>query len=84
MVHGEEVGKANETSAGNQNKETITAIPPTPIEIQRLNTGKSLLKRVAQEGNGNAEGGTQKNGLGRFESGYLYNNIFNYIQILMV
>ena len=84
VVHGEGVGKANETAAGNQNKETITAITPTPIENQRLNTGKSLLKRVAQEGSGYAEGGTKKNGLGRFESGYLYNNIFNYIKIFMV
>ena len=29
---GEEVGDANETAAGNQKKETVTVIPPTPIE----------------------------------------------------
>ena len=48
VVRGEEVGKASETAAGNQKKETLTVMPPTPIENQRLNTGKSLLTRDAQ------------------------------------
>ena len=29
---GEEVGEAKETAASNQKKETVTVIPPTPIE----------------------------------------------------
>ena len=43
------MGEVNETGAGNQKKETLAIIPPTPIENQRLNTGKSLLIRDAQE-----------------------------------
>ena len=41
-------------------KETLTVIPPTPIENQRLNTGKSLLKQDVQKENRKAEGGTKK------------------------
>ena len=64
------MGVANETAAGNQKRETVTVITTTPTENQRLNTGKSLLTRDAQKGNGNAESGTKnKKGLGRFKSG---------------
>ena len=64
------MGVANETAAGNQKRETVTVITPTSTENQRLNTGKSLLTRDAQKGNGNAESGTKnKKGLGRFKSG---------------
>ena len=70
MLLGKQVGVANETAAGNQKRETVTVITPTPTENQRLNTGKSLLTRDAQKGNGNAESGTKnKKGLGRFKSG---------------
>ena len=50
VVHGEEVEEANETAAGSQKKETLTVIPPTPIENQRLNTGKFLLTRDSKKG----------------------------------
>ena len=71
VVQGEQVGEANETATDNQKRETLTVIPPTPTENQRLDTGKSLLTRDAQKGNGNAEGGTKKKkGLGRFKSGH--------------
>ena len=60
VVQGEEVGETNETAAGNKKKETFTAIPPTPIENQKLNIGKSLLTRDAQKGNRNAGRGTKK------------------------
>ena len=46
VVQGEEVGEANKTAAGNQKKETLTVIPPTLIENQRLNTRKFLITRV--------------------------------------
>ena len=70
MLLGKQVGVANETAAGNQKRETVTVITPTSTENQRLNTGKSLLTRDAQKGNGNAESGTKnKKGLGRFKSG---------------
>ena len=45
VVQREEVGEAEETVAWNQKKETVIVIPPTPIENQRLNTEKSLLKQ---------------------------------------
>ena len=71
VVQGEEVGEVNETAAGNQKRETLTVIPPTPIENQILNTGKSLLARDAQKENGNAEGGTKKRmDLGKFKSSH--------------
>ena len=35
--------ETNETAADKQKKETLTVIPSTPIENQRLNTGKPLL-----------------------------------------
>ena len=71
VVQGEEIWEANETAAGNQKKETLTVIPPTPIENQRLNARKSLLTRDAQKGNGNAEGSTkEKKVLGRFKSSH--------------
>ena len=71
VVQGGEVGEAKETAAGNQKKVTLTVIPPTHIENQRLNTGKSLLTRDAQKGNGSVEGGTKKEkDLGRFKSGH--------------
>ena len=71
MVQGEEVGEAIETAAGNQKKESLTVIPPTSIEDQRLKTEKSLLTRDAQKENGNVESGTKKKkGLGRFKSGH--------------
>ena len=38
---------------------TNSMLPPTPIEIQILNTGKSLFTRDAQEKNGNARGGSK-------------------------
>ena len=70
-LQGEDVGEANETAAGNQKKETLTAIPPTPIENRGLNTGKSLPTRGTQKGNRNTEGGTKKKkGLGRFKFGH--------------
>ena len=69
-VQGEEVGNANETATGNQKKEILTVIPPTPIENQRLNTGKSLLTWDAPNKNGKAEGGTKNfKGFGRFKTG---------------
>ena len=43
VVQGKEMGETNETAADKQKKETLTVIPPTPIENQRLNTGKPLL-----------------------------------------
>ena len=43
VVQGKEMGETNETADDNRKKETLTAIPPTPMESQRLNTGKSLL-----------------------------------------
>ena len=71
MVQGEEVGEAIETAAGNQKKESLTVIPPTSIEDQRLKTEKSLLTWDAQKENGNAESGAKKKkGLGRFKSGH--------------
>ena len=48
VVRGKEVGEANKAVAGNQKKEILTAISQTPIENQRLNTGKFLLTRDAQ------------------------------------
>ena len=70
VVQAEEVRGANKTGAGNQKKETLTVIPPPPIENQRINKGKSLLTRSAQKGNGNTEGATKKKkSLGRFKSG---------------
>ena len=70
VVQGQEVRGANETGVGNQKKETLTVIPPTPIENQRINKGKSLLTRSAQKGNENTEGATKKKkSLGRFKSG---------------
>ena len=48
VVQGKEVGEANKAVAGNQKKEILTAISQTPIENQRLNTGKFLLTRDAQ------------------------------------
>ena len=65
LVQGEEVGEANETAVGNQKKEALPDIPPTPVENQRK--GKSLKKQRevlahtrCTKGNGNAEGGTKK------------------------
>ena len=43
VVQGKEMGETNETAADKQKKETLTVIPSTPIENQRLNTGKPLL-----------------------------------------
>ena len=60
VVQGEEVGETNETAAGNKKKETFTAIPPTPIENQKLNIGKSLLTRDAQKGNRKFKSGNKK------------------------
>ena len=48
VVQGKEVGEVNKAVAGNQKKEILTAISQTPIENQRLNTGKFLLTRDAQ------------------------------------
>ena len=70
MAKGEQLSEANETAACNQERETFTVIPPTPIKNQRLNTGKSLHTRDAQKGNGNAVGGSKnKKGLGSSKSG---------------
>ena len=71
VVKRKELGEANKTAAGNQKKENLTVIPPAPTENQRINTGKSLLTRDEQKGNGNTKGGTKKKkGLGRFKSGH--------------
>ena len=43
VVQGKEMEETNETAADKQKKETLTVIPSTPIENQRLNTGKPLL-----------------------------------------
>ena len=43
VVQGKEIGETNETADDNPKKETLTVIPPTPMENQRPNTGKSLL-----------------------------------------
>ena len=65
------MGEDNETGASNQKKETLAVIPPTPIENQRLNTGKSLLTQNAQKENRNADDGTKKKkGLRRFKFGH--------------
>ena len=70
-VQGWKVGEVNETGASNQKKETLAVIPPTPIENQRLNTGKSLLTQNAQKENRNADDGTKKKkGLRRFKFGH--------------
>ena len=37
------MGEDNETAADNQKRETLSAIPPTSIENQKLSTGKFLL-----------------------------------------
>ena len=71
MVQEEEVGEVCETVAGNEKAETLTVIPSTLIENQKLNTGQSLFTRDAQKGNRNAEGGAKKKeDLGRFKSSH--------------
>ena len=65
------MGEDNKTDAGNQKRETLSVIPPTSIENQKLSTGKFLLTWDAHKGNGNAEGSTKKKkDLGRFKSGH--------------
>ena len=60
VVQGQEMGQLNETAAGHQKKETLNLISQTPIENQRLNTGKSSLTQDGQKGNENAKRGTKK------------------------
>ena len=77
------MGEANKTAAGNQKKVILTVISPTPIENQRLNTGKCLISWNVQKGNENPEGGTKKKKVTKNPQKELVDIFFNYIQISM-
>ena len=52
VAQGEQVSEANETAAGNQERETLTVIPPTPIENQRLIQGNPYTHGMRKKGTG--------------------------------